>query len=299
MAYNAVGLDLTTHCNQRCAFCYREDAPAPQHNKYESLVEKLEWAAQQAPGSRLVMSGGEPTLHPDLPRLIRAAIDRGFCGICLFTNGTRLHDRAFVRELREAGLSNVMVSLHGLQPQTHNALVGRESWHDAVAGVSVALEEGITVVANTVATATNLHEVPALYDLLCERFPTLVSYRLSYPSCIGAMQQRADLLPRYEDVAEVVRGLAAGHRRIPPSCDVVPLCLLGEALDCAVELHMRQAEYLIIDRSPNGWRRVGGQPCLVCKFLHRCVGLQVAPVLRHGVPSAYGSCANLEDSSSG
>jgi hypothetical protein len=259
-------------------------------------LEQLARAAEQAPGSSLVLSGGEATLHPDITRVIQAAVNHGFCYITLFTNGTGFHNKSFVRELKESGLAHAMVSLHGLRPETHNLLVGCESWHAAVEGVATALQQGIRITVNTVATSANLQELVPLHAFLGDRFPALTAHRLSYLACLGQMRSRDDLLAPYDDVAGIVRQLAAEPRRIPLQCDLVPMCLLGEDFRVGVETHARRGEYLIIDKRPNDcWRGVSGRPCLVCTWRHHCNGLQVAPVLRYGVPPEYGSCCDTPE----
>ncbi len=296
MAYQSVGLNVTSHCNHRCVFCFQGHAERPSHKPYPLLLEQLARAAEQAPGCSLVLSGGEATLHPDITRLIRAAANHGFCYITLFTNGSGFHDRSVVRELKESGLEHAMVSLHGLRPETHNLLVGRESWHAAVEGVATALQQGILITVNTVATSVNLQELAPLHAFLDERFPALTAHRLSYLACIGQMRWRDDLLAPYQDVAGIVRRLAAKPRRIPLQCDLVPLCLLAEDFRVGVETNARRGEYLIIDKRPNDcWRGVSGRPCLVCTWRHHCNGLQVAPVLRYGVPLGYGSCCDTPE----
>lgn len=296
MAYQSVGLNVTSHCNHRCAFCFQGHADHPSHKPYTLLLEQLARAAEQAPGCSLVLSGGEATLHPDINRLIQAAVNHGFCYITLFTNGTGFHDKSFVRELKESGLDHAMVSLHGLRPETHNLLVGRESWHATVEGIATALQQGMLITVNTVATSVNLQELASLHAFLDERFPALTAHRLSYLACIGQMQCRDDLLASYEDVAGIVRRLAAEPKRIPLQCDLVPLCLLGEDFRVGVETNARRGEYLIIDKRPNDcWRGVSGRPCLVCTWRRHCNGLQVAPVLRYGVPPGYGSCCHTSE----
>jgi MoaA/NifB/PqqE/SkfB family radical SAM enzyme len=133
---------LNRGCNLRCAFCDlwegRENLPLP---RAEALFDEA-----VAIGTRgVVLTGGEPTLHPDLPALVRAAKARGLA-VNLTTNGTTL-DRHYTR-LRDAGLDSLSISIDGL-PATHDRLRGRpgahaRSWkqllrvlHDGRVGASV------------------------------------------------------------------------------------------------------------------------------------------------------------------
>ena len=68
------------------------------------------------PGKTLVqLSGGEPTVRNDLPRIITAAKDVGCQYVQLNTNGIRLgEDIQYVQTLAEAGLSFVFMQFDGM-----------------------------------------------------------------------------------------------------------------------------------------------------------------------------------------
>ncbi|MGQ9700386.1 MAG: anaerobic ribonucleoside-triphosphate reductase activating protein [Candidatus Bipolaricaulaceae bacterium] len=78
-------------CNLRCPFCYNSELVLPERMRdlrplsWEALLTKLSERIGFLDG--VVLTGGEPTLSPDLPKLIRALKDRGFL-VKLDTNGT-------------------------------------------------------------------------------------------------------------------------------------------------------------------------------------------------------------------
>jgi MoaA/NifB/PqqE/SkfB family radical SAM enzyme len=129
-------------CNLRCSFCDlwegKERLPLAQA---EALFDEA-----VAIGTRtVVLTGGEPTLHPDLPAIVRAARRRGLA-VNVTTNGTTL-DRHY-ETLRDAGVDSLSVSIDGL-PATHDRIRGQDgaharTWkqllrvvHDARVGISV------------------------------------------------------------------------------------------------------------------------------------------------------------------
>lgn len=94
---------------------------------------------------QLTFTGGEPTLRHDLVNLVRSAqwfVTR------LNTNG-RLLTSALCRELHEASLDSVQITLYSADEATHNALVGAAGWQDTVSGIKNALEAGLNVSINT------------------------------------------------------------------------------------------------------------------------------------------------------
>jgi len=99
--FRSLVLLVTTVCDRRCPdCCYRIpwDGPLgkPQHYPWEYF----EHAAQHLRGiERLFISGGEPTLHPEFPRIakeIRALFSTPSRkpGLELVTNGSRLGEHA-------------------------------------------------------------------------------------------------------------------------------------------------------------------------------------------------------------
>lgn len=83
------GVLLMTGCNFRCPFCH--NAPllaAPREGLPWPVLESLLRRFREHWVDAIVISGGEPTLRPDLSRLVRFLRDRGF-RVKLDTNGSR------------------------------------------------------------------------------------------------------------------------------------------------------------------------------------------------------------------
>jgi Fe-coproporphyrin III synthase len=88
-----VFLHVLTRCNLRCRHCYINPE---QHGRTRLPIRRIErWLAVLAgrsPGANLVLLGGEPTLHPDLPRAVRSARRLGYGSVTIDTNGYLFHD---------------------------------------------------------------------------------------------------------------------------------------------------------------------------------------------------------------
>lgn len=83
------GVLLVTGCNFRCPFCHNAPLLAdPRGGLPWSALESLLRRFREHWVDAIVISGGEPTLRPDLPRLVRFLRDRGF-RVKLDTNGSR------------------------------------------------------------------------------------------------------------------------------------------------------------------------------------------------------------------
>jgi len=98
-------LEITDSCNLRCPVCYSSSGPERMEHRPLSLIEKMLDAVVRNEGRPDVVqiSGGEPTLHPDLFTIIKMAKARPIRHLMLNTNGVRIaQDSDFVRRLADS-----------------------------------------------------------------------------------------------------------------------------------------------------------------------------------------------------
>ena len=89
-------------------------------------------------GASVVLSGGEPTLHPRLLDIIDH-VDKTQATVSMFTNGSRVAEMA--DELRGAGLFGTLVSLDSDDPAHHDEYRRREGAYATAVGAVEALRE--------------------------------------------------------------------------------------------------------------------------------------------------------------
>jgi len=126
-------------CNNNCLFCMEEDREARFERLTAQTPEDVRrmMAAANPHGGEVMFTSGEPTLHPKLPEYVAMARDLGFATVGLITNGRRLSYRPYARSLLEAGLNHVLVSIHGPDAKTHDALTRtRGAYVQALAGLA-------------------------------------------------------------------------------------------------------------------------------------------------------------------
>lgn len=70
-----VDVSITDRCNFGCTYCYQDSKPKRDHAPTE-LVEKMLTGFDEMP-YQIAIGGGEPTLHPDLPAILRRARQLG------------------------------------------------------------------------------------------------------------------------------------------------------------------------------------------------------------------------------
>src|SRR5262245_54523686 len=106
--FETVIVDVTHRCNMGCRNCY-----IPNRTIQDLDADWLATIFSRLPrGTYVRLVGGEPTMRDDLPQLIRQVRQHGHHPVIL-TNGLKLANRAYVRELKQAGLQIAYLSLNG------------------------------------------------------------------------------------------------------------------------------------------------------------------------------------------
>lgn len=135
-AFLEVALDH--RCNLRCPGCpTSDDGPSLSTAEAAALLRTTFQKGTRA----LWFGGGEPTLRPDLPRLVAYAHALGFTNIVVQTNALRLAYPSYREALERAGVTELRVNLKTFRADVHDALVQRPG---ALSLVLQALE-GLTV----------------------------------------------------------------------------------------------------------------------------------------------------------
>lgn len=115
--FDKIMIDITTQCNLRCSVCYRRLNSEPDINI--AVLRKLSRVFR---GKVISLCGGEPTMRSDLPEIIRMFSRQNT--VFLITNGIRLADVAYAKELKKAGLRHISFSLNGFSEETLGKING-------------------------------------------------------------------------------------------------------------------------------------------------------------------------------
>lgn len=116
-------VDLTNRCNLDCPICFANANAAGYvfEPNYEQIVDmlKLLRSERPVPCTAVQFAGGEPTIHPDFFKIIKAASDLGFAQIQVATNGIKFAHLDFARKATEAGLHTVYLQFDGLREEDY------------------------------------------------------------------------------------------------------------------------------------------------------------------------------------
>ena len=153
-------ISLTDRCNLRCVYCMPAEGVAwKPHDEMLTLeeIERFAGIAVEEGISKIRLTGGEPLVRNGVVEHVRRlrAIT-GLQSIAVTTNGTLLPK--FARQLRDAGLERVNISLDSLDPAVYERITRGGKLSDALAGIDAAFEVGFAPVKLNVVVVRSLEQ---------------------------------------------------------------------------------------------------------------------------------------------
>ncbi|MGO3799734.1 MAG: GTP 3',8-cyclase MoaA [Vibrio casei] len=138
-------LSITDVCNFKCTYCL-PDGYHPTGRKNSSFLDQTEIkrivnAFADCGTTKVRITGGEPTLRKDFTDIVASVADtRGIKKVAMTTNGYRMAKQ--VDSWKDAGLTNINVSVDSLDPKLFHQITGENKFHDVMNGIERALEIG-------------------------------------------------------------------------------------------------------------------------------------------------------------
>ncbi|MBV9329847.1 MAG: GTP 3',8-cyclase MoaA [Chloroflexi bacterium] len=129
-------ISVTDRCNFRCVYCMPEEGM--QWLDRDTIlsfdeIERLARIGVELGIEEVRLTGGEPTLRPDLPELVARLSRLPLRSLSLTTNGFLL--RRLARPLAEAGLKRINVSLDTLQHDRFHQIARRHGLDEVLGGL--------------------------------------------------------------------------------------------------------------------------------------------------------------------
>jgi MoaA/NifB/PqqE/SkfB family radical SAM enzyme len=130
---------LTFDCNDHCVFCLDSDSHNGDMRDRDDVKRQI-LEGRRAGATRLILSGGEPTIHPNYVEFVHLGRQAGYPKIQTVTNGRMFSYGNFLERCLDAGLSEITFSIHGPNAKVHDALVGTKgAFEQEMAGLRSAL----------------------------------------------------------------------------------------------------------------------------------------------------------------
>ncbi|MCL4381673.1 radical SAM protein [Candidatus Marsarchaeota archaeon] len=179
---------VTNRCHLSCWYCFfyaKEGEPIyePSLDEIDKLLKNLR-SQKPIPANAIQITGGEPTLHPNIVEIVELAKKNGFDQIQLNTTGINigLHPELAVK-LRHAGTSTLYMSFDGVSERANP----KNHW-EAPLTLDACRKSGISVVlVPTVIRGVNEHELGAMVNFALNNIDIVRSVNFQPVSLVGRM----------------------------------------------------------------------------------------------------------------
>ncbi|MBR9680989.1 MAG: radical SAM protein [Candidatus Altiarchaeota archaeon] len=227
---------LGLKCNFKCEFCnVTEKNESHQTTSDIDSVRKRIKNATLRGHKYISLSGGEPTLQPYLPKLIREMKNDGI-HVRLQTNASLITPK-LASELKDAKLDDAFINFTSHLPENFERLTGtsKHMFKKVVGGIKELITHDIEVVLNIVITDVNKNDLVEYIRFISREFGRIQSVNLSVIQPHGHARVNSHLVPNYQDLIDPISECVSVARKLKirienPYCGL-PLCITHKILD--------------------------------------------------------------------
>lgn len=232
-------IELTNRCNLHCKHCF-EERHAAMGDLSIKIIQKVLREGKTCGIDHLSLTGGEPTVHPQFPEIVRQVSEAGYT-FSFVSNGVNFPRIYPLLLLHRHSLAGVTFSLDGAHEDTHDRLRGKGSYRRVMQAASACVLKDLPFTFNMVLTAQNQHEVGEVVGLAGKLGSGGVRFAHLMPTPETAMHG-LDLSPKerreveakiweLQKIATVAVGMAPGYFSGSPFFPCAPLELKEFNLD--------------------------------------------------------------------
>ncbi len=199
-----------TICNARCEFCYYVRSGLKERRTTANIKRQID-IAHRAGMTALDFSGGEPTLIPEITDLIHYARQLGFKTVCIVTNGQKLANKEFCMRLIDAGLNDILFSIHAATAPAYERLT-HTSFDKLMRGITHIVDSEIAFRVNCTVTKANYRELAQLARLYVQLHPLQANlimfndWETADTVATRFAAWGADVAPYIQEAIDIMRG---------------------------------------------------------------------------------------------
>ncbi|HBA60001.1 MAG TPA: hypothetical protein DCZ92_04110 [Elusimicrobia bacterium] len=274
-------LQVTRECNQKCRFCSN---PASDSTISLRAAKRLIDGYARIKAAGVIFTGGEPTLHPELDKLIAYARLRKLPAR-ITTNGQKAAASGYLAGLKAAGLEHIHFSAYSHSAAVHDYLTRKKGSHEKLLrAIGNAGALGLRTDINMVINRLNSRHLHLAVENLSKQFPFVAHFVFNnMDPGMDRVVEDPSTIPVLSDfeasLAKAMRYLDSTGRTF--RVERVPLCFMAEFPHCSTETRKivtgegRNTYFLDEKRmvKQKVWEHGKSDRCAVCGLSGICAGL--------------------------
>jgi MoaA/NifB/PqqE/SkfB family radical SAM enzyme len=283
-------------CSSHCHFCIDLNKRDLPDKSTGAIVEEMVRAKAQGV-EYLEMIGGETTIRRDFIPLVRTAKKLGFKDVVVVTNGRMFAYPDFAKAVVDAGVTDLVFSIHGPDAKLHDELTYVPgAFDELLRGIDNARAAGLErIFGNCTVVKQNMRRLPDIARLFLSKGIHHVEFIFVDPTYGGAYTNFNGLVPRISEAAPYMRealrvGREGGTRDFVVR--YVPLCHFPDDLEQISEIRevatFRTRHWApdFVNDDVGAGRVVAGRAkpdsCAGCALYDRCEGIWIEYLRRVG-----------------
>ncbi|MFQ5612645.1 MAG: radical SAM protein [Anaerolineae bacterium] len=183
-------IEINSGCNMDCPLCFADAGPGFSLTLAEVEGILDHYVATEGNPEVVQFSGGEPTIHPQIVPMLRAAMARGIPHVMINTNGRRIaNDDEFLADLADIQPS-IYFQFDGFEPETYRIIRGEPDLLDEkIRALDRLAEIGVyAMLVPAIERGVNEHEVGRI-----------IEFAMEHPAVVGINFQPAFHAGRFDD----------------------------------------------------------------------------------------------------
>lgn len=276
---HCLNLKITYQCTNKCSFCFSSYL-ANEEISVNGLINAIVDGRSRG-CKELVISGGEPTLLPDvLEKALALASDLGYTKFIIQTNGSGLSNNSdLVQFLKEFSTLNdvcISFSIHGANAELHDRLCAKKgAFEKLIDGMRKISDTHCGIYTNTVISRLNIMNLQEIAELILPFRPKVLQFSMMHVTVP---------LNISTGLMEAVRAVRAMATIVPHEIlrtEGIPYCLMHGAESCVgesfwpdkLDLYNKDGDYRSDFRQLDVGMRWKSTGCKKCVMDEVCMGI--------------------------
>lgn len=178
---STVWLTTNTTCNNNCKWCYAKSFTKLKRNMQVDEVEKYVKVLKQTGVKKIILIGGEPSVHPDILQIIKIINDSGL-KVSMATNARKFADYNFALKAVKNGLENINISIKGSSEKEYLESTNSYGLEEMLKGYKNLKSLGTNVSLSYVLCDTDYEKFDRFWNLVKKYNLNNIMFQLYKPS---------------------------------------------------------------------------------------------------------------------